>query len=69
MNSVHLKVVFTTLQFTSYRCYGEEYQSKSQAEDWKAEIEHDMQRSRHHSHHKVTDRTEQTWLGVDLILQ
>jgi hypothetical protein len=69
MSIVHLEVVFTTLQFTSYRCYGEESQSASQEKCGKTKTEPDMHFFWHHSHHDIAGGAKSAGLNLNVILQ
>jgi hypothetical protein len=66
---MHLKVVFTTLQFTSYRCYGEAHCSKNQSNGRKTEIECDLQFLWCYSLHIVVEELELAGPGADAVLQ
>jgi hypothetical protein len=66
---MHLKVVFTTLQFTSYRCYGEGYDSKNQPEWRKLETDSDLQFLWCYSRHRVAEELELAGPGADVVLQ
>ena len=66
---MHLKVVFTTLQFTSYRCYGEAHNSENRLKERKLEIESDLQFLWSYSLHWVTEDLELAGPGADVVLQ
>jgi hypothetical protein len=69
MNSMHLKVVFTTLQFTSYRCYGEAHNIENQSKERKIEIKSDLQLLWCYSLHTVAEGLELAEPDADVVLQ
>lgn len=66
---MHLKVVFTTLQFTRYRCYGEAHYGKKQSKRRKLGIESDSQFLWCYKLHMVVEGLELAEPGADVILQ
>jgi len=69
MNSLRPRVVFTSLQFTSYRCYGEESFETTGEDSRKSGIEPGLQPLVPHSRHNISDRAEAARLGLDVFLQ
>jgi len=66
---MHLKVVFTALQFTSYRSYGEACNRKTQSEGIKTEIEPDLQIFWCYSLHMVVEGLKLVGPRADVVLQ